>query len=221
VLLKGEMLKRFTSLTGLFLAAFCMTLGGATKKASAAAVEIVQTGVATGLVGNVSFSGANFTLTGFSDTSTRTPFSVNGTTGYFIFNSSSSIVINGAGTFQILSPTSYFVNNTNQIAGFDNDLTTSPLTFPENQVDLFYSPIRTALATWNMATSIGPLVGTGELLQWGDDPVQTDGGIIHIVGQSTNSSFQAFVTVPEPASISLLVLGSFALMRRRSRRVAL
>jgi hypothetical protein len=47
----------------------------------------------------------------------------------------------------------------------------------------------------------------------------TDTYYLDVQGVSTGN-YEMFVSVPEPASISLLVLGSFALMRRRSRRVA-
>ena len=127
------------------------------KRAHAVPITIVQTGQGSGSLGGTNFVNARFTLTGFSDTSTRVPLQSSPNAGYWLINSSSTIAIDGVGVFQFLSPSTYFVNNTGHIAGYDYSQSPSSFPFPKNQYDLFYSPIDPAFSTWDFSSSIGPL----------------------------------------------------------------
>lgn len=99
-----------------------------------------------------------------------------------------------------------------------------------NLLDLFNGDPDPELSGWDMSTSIGPAVGTGYLLQWGnpDDPdallpmVQTDAGVLFFentpreLGIPTDVPriFQATV-IPEPSTALLLAAGLVALGVRR------
>ena len=77
-------------------------------------------------------------------------------------------------------------------------------------LDLIWSPTNSAFATWDMTTSLGPIAGTGAILQWSESPqIQTDAGtLIFADNNSASITFQAVVSaVPEPGSMVLLSLG--------------
>jgi hypothetical protein len=61
-----------------------------------------------------------------------------------------------------------------------------------------------------MLTSIGPVSGTGTLIQWTSSPVNTTGGVLVFTsGQSNPATFQATI-IPEPASMTLIAIGLLA-----------
>ncbi len=172
-----------------FLAALVLGLSTA---ASAAPISYVHTGSGSGTLDGTAFGAAApvaFTITAEGNTDDVLSC---GLDCFSIDNLTASIEIDGVGSFLFLTPTHYFSFG---VAGFSS-----------SAVDLFYSaPLG---AVWDMTTSIGPIVGTGELLQWGFAPVNTDGGVLFFGDAVTESTFSATVgAVPEPASLVLLGAG--------------
>ena len=66
-----------------------------------------------------------------------------------------------------------------------------------------------------MLGPIGPISGSGELLQWTFTPqINTTGGILIFNNGFSDATFTA---VPEPASLAIFVVGGMALIVRRRR----
>lgn len=170
-------------------------------QASAAIVTTIHTGHGTGTLDGVAFD-ADFAITAIADTSTITSF---GGTGLSNDNLSATIYIDSLGVFNFITPTRYFVNGVIGFshAGVDgNDLLNGPA------------------GTWDMASSLEPVIGTGEFLQWMLSDVVTTGGVLVFNDGTTPSAFTATVSeVPVPAGIWLFgsgLVGLVGIARRKA-----
>lgn len=178
--------------------------------ASAQTITFTTSGLSgSGMIGTTSFSNANFTITSSGNVAERQSF----TGGYFIDHLMASIVIDGVGSYNFITGTRTFVNNSVTSVGFSRAGSAG--------LDLFNGPSNAAFATWDMTTSIGAFMGTGNLVQWGSSPVLTSGGTLSFNSQQTTATFSAIVapstTVPEPATYVLVATGLLALGATKRR----
>lgn len=171
---------------------------------SANPITFIHTGSGTGRIGELSFEDAAFTLTSYGETDDRQSYSA----GYFIDHLISTIDIDGVGLFTFVTATRTFINDNSDIVGFSRA--------GENGLDLFNGPGSATFDGWDMTTSIGPVFGSGFLLQWLSFDVFTDGGLLIFVDGESDASFQAIVHgVPTPGTLALLSVAGLILLRRK------
>jgi len=135
-----------------------------------------------------------------ADTANRVAFGL--CCGWSLDNASASISIAGMGNFAFTSGTRTFVNNTDSSVGFSRA--------GLGGSDLFDGPTDAAFATWDLLTSIGPISGTGSLMQWTLSPVTTNAGTLVFGNEDSGTIFTATLggaAVPEPGSWLLITLG--------------
>ena len=174
--------------------------------ASATPISYTDTGFGSGTLNGVAFGAGGplaFTITALGDTANV--ISCGGSCLYNE-NTSASIAITGLGTLNFVTATRFFANV--GIVGFSRG--------GGGGLDLYNGPL---IPPWDMLTSLGPIAGTGNLIQWGNSPVVTNGGVLVFNNGSSAATFTATVgqsTVPEPTT--LLLLGSgLAVARLRQR----
>lgn len=176
----------------------------------AAAVPILLTheGNGAGTIGGTAFANTSFVISAVGDTDNRVEIDFD---TFAIEHDSASISIDGVGEFSFTTPTRTFVND--DLVGFSRSSGGGL-----GGEDLFNGPSVPALSPYVLLTSIGPVPGSGNLLQWDSVPnITTSGGVLNFDDMGgINSTFTARV-VPEPASGILAVVASLVIaLRRRS-----
>jgi len=184
--------------------------------ASADPITFIHSGSGSGSLAGAPFDVSAFTITATGDTSSRTSGMLPGI--FFIPHDTASIDIDGVGMPIFTEDTLTFVNNGNEVVGFSR---------PGS--DLFNGPVDPAFAMWDMLSSIGPISGSGALMQWAPG-VQTDLGLLifnddgSMFDYSTwdiPTTFEAIVNpVPVPGAVVLGALGLGVAGRLCRRRKA-
>jgi hypothetical protein len=201
---------KFSTLTARCLAAAVALCGASVF---AAPITFIYSGFGSGSLGGSAFAASAFTITALGDTTNKASCGGNCD---FIDHDSASITIAGLGTFGFNTATRTFFRDDEDIAGFSRA--------GSGGLDLFYSPQTAALDGWDLVSSIGPISGNGQLLQWSSTfgDVLTTGGTLFFDDGRNDSTFQAITgatTVPEPTSMALAglaLLGCYAASRRRA-----
>jgi hypothetical protein len=214
-----------------------MLLSAAAWPAFGMPITFTYTGSGSGALNGISFGDTApvaFTITATGDTDHRQTFGSGLTTGFFIEHESltptaptASISITGLGIFDFVTDSRTFVNNSNNasngVIGFSRVASQS-----DPGSDLFNGPPNAVPGIWDMLTDIGPIKGTGRLLQWSSTfpDVVTTGGVLEFnTNESTPWTFQAIVgsvpePVPEPGTLALLGLALAAAAWARARSPA-
>ena len=194
-----------------YLATLGLCAFGYVGSALAVPITFIHTGSGTGSIGSTAFTNAFFTITETADTNFRQDCGTGGAC-FFINDLSASIKI-GEFSYSFQTPTRTFVDQDLAFVGFGRA--------GENGQDLLGGPTDVQLANYSMLSSIGPITGSGDLMQFNDpfDPVLTSGGRLLFDDQSGPFSFQATVTVvPEPSTYLLLIAGLVAVGLRHSKK---
>ena len=190
----------FRALVAVFLLAFA-------GSALAGPITFIHTGSGSGSLDGETFGSSSFVITATGDTDDATSFG----SGWFIDHLSASIAIDGLGTFDFVTATRTFVNNSGGIVGFSRA--------GQSGADLFNGPLNDVFNAWDMLSSIGPIAGNGNLLQWLSSDVFTDEGVLVFDGGLSDATFEAIVDTPEPTTLALLGLGLVGMGLRR-RKIA-
>ena len=187
-------------------------------------ITFIQTGIGSGSLNGVPFGPSDFTITATGDTGNRAVPVIPGTStpipGEFVIpHDTASIDIAGVGTLTFAEPTLTFVSQPMGAVGFSR----SPSGW-----DLFDGPVfNPALAAWDMTSSVGPVFGTGALMQWGPGVATNLGPLTFNDDWTVDPSawdipatFQAIVgpvPVPAPAALLLGPLGAALVAHLRRR----
>jgi hypothetical protein len=144
---------------------------------SASTITFTYSGTASGTLGQASFSDAAFTVTGVGDT-TNVFVNPGNSSVLGLHLDSASIDIAGQGIFSITSAMGAFVAHNAQFAGIAHG--------DGGGSDLIHTAVDASLGTWDLASSIGPITGPGNILQWGIAPVNTTGGTLFFSDANCN-----------------------------------
>jgi hypothetical protein len=180
------------------LAAAIVSLAAATSQA--APIIYTETATISGSLNDAGFSNNVITITGFTSTANIFP---SGCCSIATLNLSFSVSDVGSGTFT--DSTRVVANRSVGSAGFSD--------INLNRAILFTSS--PAFSTYDLSTSIGPIVGTAVLNAGFSFPTSAGPLIIYAASDST---FTAVTVVPLPAAAWLLgsALGLLAWTRRKS-----
>lgn len=181
-----------------------------TRPALALPIELIHEGTGTieGTLNGQPFTTDSIRIVGIADTDNRETFDILGNTGYSTPYNSSSIQINGLGSYEFITPLRTFVATKIAVVGLGR----------VGGVDLFNGPSNNAFTSWDQLVSIGPVTGNGTLLQWESIPLpQTSGGVLYFNPASVSATFTANV-VPGPLPLLGAAVG-FRYSRKLRKRL--
>ena len=156
---------------------------------SAARIVFSYEGVSSGWLENNNINDKPFVITGIGNTANRIPLS---TYGYAIVHDFTMISIADLGTFTVSTPTRTFLSPTSELVGLARSSTGGT-----SGTNLIHAPVDATFATWDLLSSVGPVSGSGEFLQWGgiNPPVITAGGTLYFdTDNDVPITFAAIVT---------------------------
>lgn len=173
--------------------------------AQAATIVFTYEGVASGTLNGTSFDGTHYVITGIADQNNRTGFS----NGWFVNHDSASILFaNELGLIEFVTLTRTFVNNSVSNAGFSQAGMLGG--------DLLIIPPDSSLTSWDLSSSISPIVGSQPINPWALQPVATDSGVLIFTTHADTITFSA-ILVPEPSQLLLLLAALSMRILRRDR----
>lgn len=159
-------------------------------------ITFTYTTIDSGTIGAAPFSDATITITGTANTASIITPPVPGLLE--IVDTSTSVSIGGLGTYDFTTPVGFFDATTGETVGFQRAV----------GAELIGGPTNSQFGTWGLDTSIGPITGTGIILQWDSSfggAVDTTGGQLFLDTARSSDSFSASVApVPEPDTLMLL-----------------
>ncbi len=186
--------------------AACLVVAAFPLTASAVEISFIHEGRGSGTLGGNPFGPADFVITALGDTDDRVNFA---STNYAIQHTSARISIDGLGLFDFLVPTRTFINDDIDTVGFSRSSDGGL-----SGLDLFNGPTGNTVDGWDMTTDLGPVIGTGQIIQWDVSPfINTTGGILRFDNAIVpDTTFTAII--PEPM-LTGVALSGLALLRTR------
>ena len=192
--------------------AFVVLFGSLVSCANAGLFKHEWTGVGSGTFGGTPFTDLPFRISYVidSDDVFGNAFNVPNSVGVVVPRSATTIDLDHFGEFEfsLMVP---WVNHDLSKMGFTDD----PM-----GLDLYHSPVRSELATWDMKSEIS-IAGDFELLQWGNGkPLHDGNGYKRLAfDDATVSGTFSATAVPEPSSLVMVGLcGVLWLTFRRKYR---
>jgi len=139
------------------------------------------------------FTNANIIIAGVGNTANRTYDSNN----YCVHNDAATVAISGVGTYQISSSAIHSQATVDPTKGITGE--TIGLWIPDpgfcNAAFPFVSVSVQGSSLWNMTSSLGPIVGSSQLLGM----ITTSGGTLQFSSNSPTIEFQGILTGTPPA----------------------
>jgi hypothetical protein len=174
--------------------------------ANADSLTYIETATATGSLGGTAFTNATLSLTGVGDSS-----EISSASGIYELLLPVTVMVSGIPESATLTHNIDVVDNqTSSGAGFGDFTADFAILFDD----------ASAFSTYNLASSIGPVSGTGAINSGFSFSTPTNHGSL-VLDSVSSVSFQAIdtsATAPEPSSFALLctgLLGCAAVVRRR------
>jgi MYXO-CTERM domain-containing protein len=207
-----EITKMFTNRSALVAGTLCAAVASAASAATTVPptqdLQFNYSGIASGTLDGVSFSGKAFTFTGYGNTQSRAVFNNALFVGYSIAHSSTDFTIDGFNAGSV----------TSQMA------TVSSALFGQNKVSLSLGPANSVTKfifsisepAWDMT---GPFSGgagstTYNTASSGIPAIQTSLGELRFTSIGSPAAFTA-AAVPAPGAVALVGLAGLAGSRRR------
>jgi hypothetical protein len=168
------------------------------QSATAAPIQFIHSGVGSGTIGGTPFQDAAFVFEALADTDDRGICSIDekGQPDCFTLeHQSATVEIDGLGTFAFVSGTRTFTSLELRMIGFSRGEN-------EGSHDLYDGPRNDVFSSWNMLSSIGPVLGNASLFQWVEDrafpgirpAVETTAGVLLFDDRSkVPATFRAIV----------------------------
>ena len=178
--------------------------------ANADPITFIHTGSGSGVIGGLTFTDLDFTITAVGDTDDRVVLP-NPATGWAIEHTAANIEIVGLGTFDFNIATRTFLNTDLNTVGFSR----SEFGGLEGS-DLYNGPMSNPVFDgWEMLTSIGPIVDNDFRIFQFFNGIETSGGILDFTDeQFVDGTFEAIV-VPAPTSFAMIGLAGLTATRRQ------
>jgi hypothetical protein len=198
-----------------FLPALALGIAGGISAATpslATAITYTEAATASGFLGSAGFTSATVTLT-MNDNTTNVTTNTSGSKPIFDNVGTLTLSISGIGTatfdmdtFQVSDNQN--TTNGNPAAGFGDVTANRAILFTANA---------TAFSSYNLQTSIGPIVGTSDYFSMSHQFPTNDGNFVLTSVASASFAATTSTSAPEPSSSALLgaALGGLGLIRRR------
>jgi len=188
-----------------------VVLLGSVTAARATPITFTEQFTASGSLGGSAFNNVLVTINLLGDTST-----VIGSAGHFNSDfGTATVIVSGLGAATFTDPQWWALDNPQGGTGSSPVAGIADVTLSRS-IALTIDP---TFATYDLRSSIGPVTGQG-LFSFNFSAPTTSGNLVLTSVAGNTSTFSATTAVPEPATLTLTILGLAGVVGRHRRRQA-